>query len=63
MRRGRTTVQKQALYRRIADLAHERAGTEPRDMFIVLYENESVDWSLGNRIARYVAADPQPDSA
>ncbi|AHI01448.1 tautomerase family protein [Kutzneria albida] len=54
MRAGRTTAQKQALYRRIAELAQEYAGTEPRNVFITLTENESADWSLGNGVAQYV---------
>lgn len=62
MRSGRTPEQKQALYRRIAELAHEYAGTEPRNMFVTLTENESIDWSFGDGIAQYVvsseAADP-----
>ncbi|GAA0596335.1 tautomerase family protein [Kutzneria viridogrisea] len=54
MRAGRTTAQKQALYRRIAELAQEYAGTEPRNVFVTLTENESADWSLGNGVAQYV---------
>ncbi|MET7935610.1 tautomerase family protein [Streptomyces sp. NPDC005322] len=53
MRSGRTPAQKQALYRRIAELAHEYAGTEPRNVFICLTENESIDWSFGNGVAHY----------
>lgn len=54
MRAGRTPELKQALYRRIAELAHEYAGTEPRNVFIVVTENESADWSFGNGEAQYV---------
>jgi len=54
MREGRTTAQKQALYRRIADLAKEYAGMDPRNVFISVTENQSVDWSMGNGIAQYV---------
>ncbi|MGV9563575.1 tautomerase family protein [Streptomyces sp. NPDC003480] len=53
MRSGRTPAQKQALYRRIADLAHEYAGTEPRNVFVTVTENESIDWSFGNGLAQY----------
>ncbi|TPQ22418.1 tautomerase family protein [Streptomyces sporangiiformans] len=64
MRTGRTPAQKQALYRRIADFAHEYAGTEPRNIFVTLTENESIDWSLGDGVAQYAAssevADPDP---
>lgn len=56
MRSGRTPAQKQALYRRIAELAHEYAGTEPRNMFVTLTENESIDWSFGDGVAQYVVS-------
>lgn len=56
MRSGRTPTQKRALYRRIAELAHAYAGTEPRNVFIVLTENESVDWSFGHGVAQYAEA-------
>jgi len=54
MRSGRTPAQKQALYRRIAELGRQYAATEPRNMFITVTENESIDWSLGNGVAQYV---------
>ncbi|MBO8193086.1 tautomerase family protein [Streptomyces oryzae] len=54
MRSGRTPAQKQALYRRIAELGEQYAATEPRNMFITVTENHSTDWSLGNGIAQYV---------
>ncbi|MFI6602414.1 tautomerase family protein [Nonomuraea sp. NPDC050536] len=53
MRSGRTAAQKQALYRRIADLAHEYAGTEPRNVFVTITENEPLDWSFGDGVAQY----------
>jgi phenylpyruvate tautomerase PptA (4-oxalocrotonate tautomerase family) len=56
MRSGRAPDQKRALYRRIAELAHAYAGTEPRNIFIVLTENESVDWSFGHGVAQYADA-------
>jgi phenylpyruvate tautomerase PptA (4-oxalocrotonate tautomerase family) len=56
MRSGRTPAQKQALYRRIAELAHEYAGTEPRNVLVTLTENESIDWSFGHGVAQYVAS-------
>ncbi|MFI9023878.1 tautomerase family protein [Streptomyces sp. NPDC053560] len=58
MRAGRTAEQKKALYRRIAELAQEYAGTEPRNVFITLTENAPVDWSLGNGEAQYAASPP-----
>jgi phenylpyruvate tautomerase PptA (4-oxalocrotonate tautomerase family) len=60
MRSGRTHTQKQALYRRIAELAHEYSDTEPRNVFVILTENESIDWSLGHGIAQYVASSNAP---
>lgn len=54
LRAGRTTEQKRALYRRIAELAQEYAGTEPRNVFVTLTENGPADWSLGNGEAQYV---------
>lgn len=59
MRSGRTAAQKQALYRRIADLAHEYAGTETRNIFVTVTENESIDWSFGDGVAQY-AVTPAP---
>ncbi|WP_030230726.1 MULTISPECIES: tautomerase family protein [unclassified Streptomyces] len=54
LRSGRRPAQKQALYRRIAELAHAYAGTEPRNVFVVLTENEPADWSLGEGTAQYL---------
>ncbi|MFF4503611.1 tautomerase family protein [Streptomyces sp. NPDC001401] len=56
MRSGRTPAQKQALYRRIAELAHAYAGTEPRNVFVTVTENEWADWSLGHGVAQYLDA-------
>ncbi|GAA2356623.1 tautomerase family protein [Streptomyces cuspidosporus] len=61
MRSGRPPERKKALYRRIAELAQEYAGTEPRNVFIVLTENESVDWSFGHGLAQY--AEPSAPAA
>jgi phenylpyruvate tautomerase PptA (4-oxalocrotonate tautomerase family) len=55
LRKGRSTEAKQALYRRIAQLAKERAGVEPDDVMIVLSENDSSDWSFGSGEAQYVS--------
>ncbi|MCP2257063.1 Phenylpyruvate tautomerase PptA, 4-oxalocrotonate tautomerase family [Streptoalloteichus tenebrarius] len=54
LRSGRTQERKRALYRRIAELAHEYAGTEPRNVFVTLTENEPADWSLGHGLAQYL---------
>ncbi|MEV4573649.1 tautomerase family protein [Nonomuraea jabiensis] len=53
MRAGRTAEQKQALYRRIAELAEEYAGTEPRNVFVTVTENSLLDWSFGEGVAQY----------
>ncbi|UNT01366.1 tautomerase family protein [Streptomyces tubbatahanensis] len=55
MRAGRTPESKQALYRRIAELAHAYAGTEPHNVFVTVTENACADWSLGNGVAQYLA--------
>ncbi|MEV5709547.1 tautomerase family protein [Actinoallomurus sp. NPDC052274] len=57
MRSGRSPERKRALYRRIAELAHEYAGIEPRNVFITLTENESIDWSFGDGLAQYAPED------
>ncbi|MFD0416006.1 tautomerase family protein [Streptomyces sp. NPDC127108] len=61
MRSGRTPDQKRALYRRIAELAHEYAGTEPRNVFVTVTENASIDWSLGDGEAQYAQAPPRSE--
>ncbi|MBP2703221.1 tautomerase family protein [Microbispora sp. RL4-1S] len=48
MRAGRTVEQKKALYRRITELAADKAGVEPRNVLVSITENELVDWSFGN---------------
>lgn len=57
MRSGRTPERKRAL-RRIAELAHAYAGTEPRNVFVTVTENESADWSLGHGLAQYTEDPP-----
>ncbi|MGY0020793.1 tautomerase family protein [Streptomyces sp. cg35] len=53
LRAGRTPDQKRALYRRIAELAHAYADTEPRNVLVTLTENASIDWSFGHGLAQY----------
>ncbi|RSM90586.1 tautomerase family protein [Kibdelosporangium aridum] len=53
-RSGRTTEQKVALYKRIAELAEQHAGVEPRNVLVNLVENQSADWSAGNGVAQYL---------
>ncbi|MGW0515717.1 tautomerase family protein [Crossiella sp. NPDC003009] len=58
LRSGRPVARKQALYRRIAELAEEYAGTEPRNVLVTLTENEPADWSFGHGVAQYVENPP-----
>jgi phenylpyruvate tautomerase PptA (4-oxalocrotonate tautomerase family) len=62
MRSGRTSERKQALYRRIAELASKYADTEPRNIFATIHENDLPDWSFGDGIAQY-ATGPAPHDA
>ena len=54
MRSGRTDEQKQALYARIAELASKYAGTEPRNVFVTIHENQFADWSFGDGVGQYL---------
>jgi phenylpyruvate tautomerase PptA (4-oxalocrotonate tautomerase family) len=49
----RTTEQKKALYRRIAERLHENPGLRTEDVFINLVEVAKENWSFGNGIAQY----------
>jgi 4-oxalocrotonate tautomerase len=51
--RGRTTEQKQALYKRMGELVQE-AGIPPNELVVSLVEAGREDWSFGNGIAQYV---------
>ncbi|MFF9769174.1 tautomerase family protein [Streptomyces sp. NPDC014636] len=57
LRAGRGVDRKRAMYRRIAELVHERTGTEPRNVFVTLTENGDADWSFGHGLAQYAPAD------
>jgi phenylpyruvate tautomerase PptA (4-oxalocrotonate tautomerase family) len=46
--RGRIDAQKQALFREIAANLHAAAGIRVEDVFTMLTENGSADWSFGN---------------
>jgi phenylpyruvate tautomerase PptA (4-oxalocrotonate tautomerase family) len=50
---GRTTSQKQALYKSIADSLHTTLGLRREDIFINLVEVKRENWSFGNGIAQY----------
>jgi 4-oxalocrotonate tautomerase len=49
----RTTEQKQALYRDLADRLAESLGLRREDVFINLVEVAKENWSFGNGIAQY----------
>jgi hypothetical protein len=40
---------------RIAELAQERAGIEPRNILVTVTENHQVDWSFGEGVAQYLS--------
>jgi phenylpyruvate tautomerase PptA (4-oxalocrotonate tautomerase family) len=54
MRAGRTSDQKKALYAKIAELAAKYAGTEPRNVFVTIHENQFADWSFGDGVGQYL---------
>lgn len=50
---GRSTEQKRALYRAIADGLHAAVGLRREDVFINLVEVKKENWSFGNGEAQY----------
>jgi phenylpyruvate tautomerase PptA (4-oxalocrotonate tautomerase family) len=50
----RTVEQKQAFYRRTAELLGKEPGLRPQDVFINLLETGKENWSFGNGVAQYV---------
>jgi phenylpyruvate tautomerase PptA (4-oxalocrotonate tautomerase family) len=60
LRAGRIDDQKKALYARICRLAGEHAQVEPHNVFIVLHENTSADWSVGHGEAQYLQFPASP---
>jgi phenylpyruvate tautomerase PptA (4-oxalocrotonate tautomerase family) len=48
-------VQKQALYKAIADGLHSALGLRREDVFINLVEVKKENWSFGNGIAQYAS--------
>jgi 4-oxalocrotonate tautomerase family enzyme len=57
IRAGRTDEQKQALYAKIAELASKYADTEPRNVFVVIHENQLANWSFGEGMAQMLGGD------
>jgi len=50
----RTVEQKQAFYRRTAELLGKEPGLRPEDVLINLLETGKENWSFGNGVAQYV---------
>ena len=50
----RGVEQKQALFRRIAELLGETPGIRPEDVFVNLVEVVKENWSFGHGLAQYV---------
>ena len=50
---GRTTAQKKALYKAIADGIHRAANISLDDVFINLVEVKKENWSFGRGVAQY----------
>jgi phenylpyruvate tautomerase PptA (4-oxalocrotonate tautomerase family) len=53
---GRTTAQKQALFKAIAEGIHVATGLRIGDVFVSLVEVKRENWSFGNGVAQYVTA-------
>lgn len=54
---GRSVEKKQALYRSLAENL-EKAGVEPRNLFVHLVELALENWSFGEGVAQYVEKPP-----
>jgi 4-oxalocrotonate tautomerase len=52
---GRTTAQKQALYKAIAEGLSASLKVRPEDVFITLVEVKKENWSFGKGVAQYVS--------
>ena len=52
---GRTTAQKQALYKAITDGIQAATGLGTGDVFVSLVEVKRENWSFGNGVAQYAA--------
>lgn len=49
----RTSAQKQALFRRIAQLLGESPGIRPEDVFVVAVDAAKENWSVGHGLAQF----------
>jgi 4-oxalocrotonate tautomerase len=52
---GRTTAQKQALFKAIAEGIHAATGLGVGDVFVSLLEVKRENWSFGNGVAQYAS--------
>ena len=52
---GRTTAQKQALFKAIAEGIHAATGLPMGDVFVNLVEVKRENWSFGDGVAQYVS--------
>jgi 4-oxalocrotonate tautomerase len=50
---SRTTEQKKALYRRIAELLGENPGIRPEDVFVQVLNAPKENWSVGHGLAQF----------
>jgi 4-oxalocrotonate tautomerase len=50
---GRTVEMKKALYARMAELVHQKAGVRREDLIVSLVEVTKDNWSFGNGVAQY----------
>jgi phenylpyruvate tautomerase PptA (4-oxalocrotonate tautomerase family) len=53
---GRTTAQKQALFKAIAEGIHAATGLPISDVFVSLVEVKRENWSFGNGVAQYASS-------
>ena len=54
---GRSEVQKQAMYRALADRLEQRTGLDPQDLIVSVTENTREDWSFGLGTAQFLTGE------
>ena len=57
VQQGRTTEQKQATYRALADRLHDECGVGGHDLIVSVVENSPPDWSFGGGTAQFVTGE------
>ena len=50
---SRTSEQKQALFRRIAQLLGDKPGIRPEDVFVNVLDSAKENWSVGHGLAQF----------